>query len=991
MIKFVTKKPLLVSLTILIVFTMAFFSFQKTPLQLLPDIQEPILSIQITGNEKGIDTMSEEVTEVIERKFASAPQVTGIDSTTTKNLSSVELYYDYGVEINEKKEEVLTAISDLNLPSDMEVTVDYFSSTSVPVAQIAIKGDVEDSSALNRTAERVKKEISGLQGVSTVQSTSTDMETWSLVLNEDKLTEHNLTAEQVFSAVQSYNSLLSLGELEGSTIQVSQSWDDAEQLEGIPLSVATNGSTVTVGSVAELQIHKESSRMVVRLDEAEAVQFTVFGEEDSSITKVSNLLNEQLEVIGEADYFDGYSYVLLNDQGKMVQDSLGDLYKLMISGALIAMLVLFIFLRNIKSLFIISVSIPLSLALSLSLFHYSGFTLNLMTLGAFALAIGMLVDNSIVVLENIYRHIQQGKKTVVAAVEGTKEVLSAIWSSTITTMAIFVPLLFVEGMLKGILFEFSFTVIYSLFASAVVSILVIPFLATLLYKKNVKLKEYKEPVIFASITKVALKQRLLTVILTIGLLVASLFYLIMQPLELMPTFDSDNLNLVLLENDAYGKEELIVEGKALESFFANREEVAHVSLSYDDKQFSRLLLKVVLGEEADEDVNYTAEYEAYIEETYPKLTTTLTSGEEGNGNQFMEIPLHNINQEKLLADVETIKATGVDFEDVVSVTSSADETDKTTQISYDATELVKRGVTKEEINQLLSFHKNGMPVGLYEINNHPITMNVRFEDGIQTAEELRNFEIPSRTGETFVLTDVATVEELEQPVQAVREDQKEIVTVTFEYKANADAYVFEETIQEKLSEMNLDENTEIFFEGEKEEIDSSFQKLLLALVLSIVIIYVVLVNQFNSFRQPFIIMLTIPFVLIGIAAGFLITDITMSVTAFTGIIILGGIVVNNAILLIDYINQNKQRHNNPIEAILEAVKVRTRPILMTSLTTVLGLLPLIIGAGGADFQKPMAVVIVGGLLSSTFLTLILMPVFYSLFTRTGRQQKKKKK
>lgn len=990
MIKFATRQPLLMSLSILIVFVMAYFSFQNMSFQLLPDMKEPKLSIQVTSSGKGIDTMSHQVTEVIENELAPKPDVVGVKSTTTKDFSSIEVSFDHGVDIKEKKIEVLAEIAQLELPSDTEIQVDYFSSTSIPLSQFVIKGNADDKAGLSRVAEQVKVEVEELPGISSVSSSSTNLETWNLVLNEDKLADNNLSAEQVFNAIQTYNSLLSLGELAGSTIQVNQSWGNAEALKNIPLSVNSDGKSISVGDVSELQIEKESGRMVVRLDEEEAVQFTVFAEENSNLTEVSDRLSNQLESISNADFFSDYSYVVLNDQGQLVQDSLGGLYKLLISGALIAMLVLFIFLRNLKTLLIISVSIPLSLALSFSMFYHSGFTLNLMTLGAFALAIGMLVDNSIVVLENIYRHIQKGKKTVSAAIDGTKEVLSAIWSSTITTMVIFVPLLFVEGMLRSVLYEFSFTVIYSLFASAVVSILVIPFLTVLLYKNDVKLKNYKEPAFFAAITKRALKHRLISILLTVALLAVSLFYLVMQPLELLPSFPSENIAISLGLNDAYDKEKLLAEGEALEAFFADKPEVAHVSFVYDNYQFDGLLLNVLLNEKADKEVNYTSEYQKYIQETYPKLHSNLTSGEEEHGIQTMEVTVHNPNPDNLVADVEKIKEAGLDYQDVVTADSSNNETDSVTTIAYYPEELVKKSMTKEEVNQSLALRKNGMPVGLFEIDNRPVMMNIRFEEGIQILEDLSSFDLVSRTNETFQLKDVAKISEVNQPIQVLRENQKEIVKVTFEHDSHMDPYVFEEGMQEQLSKVALDKETTLIFEGEKEEVDSSFQKLLLALVVSLVIIYVVLANQFNSFRQPLIVMLTIPFILIGIAAGFLFTDIKMSVTAFTGIIILGGIVVNNAILLIDYINQNKKRHTSPVEAILEAVKVRTRPILMTSLTTVLGLLPLIIGANGADLQKPMAVVIVGGLLSSTFLTLILIPVFYSLFTRTGRQLKSEK-
>lgn len=1024
--RFSIKRPVTTLMIIAVVLVLGFISFSRLGIDLFPEFSFPVGVVITQYQGASSHEIENMITKPLEQVLSTMNNVKNIQSLSSEGNSTIMIEFNWGTNMDVATQDIREKIDLIEtfLPSDAETPmIVKFDPSMMPVLQIALYGS-DDIVQLKRIAEDViESRLLRIEGVASVGISGGLERQISISVDPDKLAFYGLSMQQLAGKLQMENINLPGGNVDQGkkqyNIRTQAEFEDVSEIENLPIPLP-QGGTVPLKSIAKVKDTYKDVSSIARYNGKPSIALSIQKQSGYNTVQVAKKVKaEMAKLKDEIPVEIGYDFVL--DQSEFIEFSINNVKDNAITGGIIAVLVIYLFLQNFRSTLIIGLSIPISIIATFVLIYFNKLTLNMLSLGGLALGVGMLVDNSIVVLENIYTHRTKGKDPINAAISGTNEVAMAITASTLTTIAVFLPIVFVEGMTAQLFKELALTVTFSLLSSLFVALTIVPLLSSkLMAKINVEEILYgdgdkkgiasllqrfkvfygKVEEKYSNLLKWSLSHRKAVIIPLVILFILSMALVPFIGAEFLPRSDAGSIDISVklpygtnLEETNRFVSELVDRIKEIPEIEGIMESIGSgggmSSLYGSDSSEASVTLQLVPLEERQRSTEEIAE------------------------------EIRNITMDMAGAEIKVREVSSMDFAsggmlESISIGISGDDLDELKEISRQVTEIVKSvpgtrevkssldegkpelvikidrekatmyGLSSAQIAQTVNSALSGSVATRYKVGGDEIDVVIKSdEELVDDISKVQDLLITSPTGIFLTLRDVAKVEKSTGPVTIVRENQARQVTVTGSV-VGRDIGTVNQEIQQKLNELHLPEGYRITMGGEQEQMMESFKDLLLVFVLAVVLVYMVMASQFESLKQPFIIMFTVPLALIGVVFALLLTGHRINIISLIGVIMLAGIVVNNAIVLIDFVNQLRERGMSRNDAIITAGPARLRPILMTTLTTVLGLVPLSLGIGeGAELGAPMGVTVIGGLTFSTLLTLIVIPVVYTIFEDWG--------
>lgn len=1010
---FAVKRPVTITMMVLVVVIFGAISLAGLPIDLYPEIEIPVAIVSTSYSGAGPQEIENLITKRIEGAIATVGNIDTINSISSQGSSIVIAQFNTGtnmdfatLEMREKVDLVKGALPD-DATQPMVIKIDP---NSMPIVQIALSTNGSLSSLQSLAEDNFKQRFERLEGVASVDIGGGLTDEIEVSVDIARLSRYGLSINQLNQLLSAANTNLPGGVVENGeqdlTIRVIGEFNSIDEIRDMPITLNT-GSIITLKDIAKVELKNKDITGISRTNGEDSINISIKKQSGKNTVQVADLVSREVEKL-KKDYPDVKINIVI-DTSTIIRDSINNVIDNVIVGSIFAIAVLYIFLKNIRSTLIVGVSIPISLIASFILLYFNKITLNMMTLGGLALAVGMLVDSAIVVLENIYRYRVEGYSKKEAAIKGAKEVGLSITASTLTTVAVFLPIVFVDGMV-GILFkDFAMTVTLSLTASLVVALTFIPMLSSkiLTIDDNTEGKKKRLDFIYKafdnlfekienkykSLLELGLKRRKTTIAISVIVFVLSVVSLAGVGMEFFPVTDEGsmtiNISLPLGSNiyqvDEITKivEEKITEIPEIDVIFANVTSGGFGSHSINTGNSGSISVNLVKLRERKRSTKEVAEEVRKITKDIPGAEITVTeSSNMGMAGSSAPVSI-SIKGDEL----EVLEKISNDFKDIIEsvegtrdVKTSLSDAVPEVEIQVNKENAAIYGLTTSQIASAIRGGASGTIVAKYKDEGDELDIVVRAtEDITESLSNLGQLDITTPSGINIPISQVADISIVKGPIQINREDQERVVTVTSQITGR-DLRSISLDIEKEIKNYEFPSGYSYKIGGENEQMIDAFKQLLLALILAIILIYMVMAAQFESLINPFIIMFTIPLAFGGGLLGLFITRKSFGVTAFIGIIMLAGIVVNNGIVLIDYINTLRQEGKERFEAITTAGPIRLRPILMTTLTTILGLVPLALGIGeGAEMQAPMAVVVITGLTLSTVLTLVFVPVLYTVF------------
>jgi len=994
--------------------------YNRLALELFPDITYPSITVQTEFPDTAPQEVENLVTRPVEEAVGVLRGLQSIHSVSRAGVSEVTLEFEWGSDMDVLAMEVREKLDRLILPAETtDPVVLRFDPSLDPIVRLALSGPAEDADlqAMRRLAEKqIKQDFETVKGVAAAQIKGGLEEEIQIDIDQDRLAALGITIDRIRQVVGVSNVNLPGGALRGQDsqylIRTVNEFQDTAEIADLIIRQDGNAS-VRLGEVATVVWGSKEREEITRVGGRESVEVSIFKEGDANTVAVARQLRERLDAWQNGKLPAGHSLTVLFDQSQFIQQSLDEVRNAALIGGGLAILVLLLFLRDLRSTLIIATSIPISVIATFVAMYKLDISLNIMSLGGLTLGIGMLVDNSIVVLESVFRKRQLGATLFRAAVDGTTEVGAAVMASTLTTVAVFLPIVFVEGVAGQLFHDQALTVTVSLLASLVVAITLIPMLSAaggplpLMHERDQSAR-VREPASRLDTGPVrhtlgwfsGLYDRLLTGAINrsaITLLVAfALFFLSVWAVgglgtELIPQLSEgefyfevnlpEGASLAATDRTVQIMEKAAAAEPDIESFYATvGSRLVSGGLSINTKAENLGQLNVVMSDRGDEVGELaTADALRAAFQDLPDLEVKF-----GRPSYFsLKTPVELIIYGDDLNDLrgyslEVARALS-DVPGLVDVRSSLEAGNPELQVVFDRQRLAALGLDMGVLSETLKNRVLGVVPTRFKEQDRQIDIRIRNrEQDRQSVQDVRNLILPG-TGETSLrLMSVADVTEARGPAEIHRLQQQRaaVVSANLEGRSLGSAIV---DVEAAVSSLPRTAGLSTELGGQNKEMQVSFDSLRFAIALAIFLVYLVMAATFESFLHPFLVLFTIPLALVGVVAGLLLTGTTITVIVLIGAIMLVGIVVNNAIVLIDTINRLRRAGLAKRDAVVKAGHMRLRPILMTTLTTVLGLLPMALSWGeGAELRAPLAITVASGLLLSTLLTLVVIPAAYWL-------------
>ncbi|NPV44629.1 MAG: efflux RND transporter permease subunit [Firmicutes bacterium] len=1017
---YAVDRPVTTFMVVLMVIILGVVSLGRLTIDLFPNMTFPAAVVITTYEGVGPKEIESLVTRPIEEALGTVQNVKNITSSSQMGVSMVVAEFNWGTDMDfaslQMREKV--DLYKRMFPSGVDSPMIFkFDPAMMPIMYFGISGDMDQAGLKAFAEDVVKNRLERLEGVASVELSGGLVREIQIVVDHEKLKGYNLSLNQVIQALQAENLNLPGGKVDDGkkelVVRTVGEFTDIDEIKDIVINTS-QGISVPLRDIADVRDTFKDVETFARMNGKPSVGISVQKQTDHNTVRVANRINEELKRI-QAEHPEVQVYTVF-DQSDFIKKVINSLVQNGIMGAFLAVLILLIFLRNFRTTLIISTAIPISVIATFILIHFAGLTLNIMSLGGLALGIGMLVDNSIVVLENIFRFRQEGYSRIDAAKAAAEEVGTAVIASTLTTAAVFLPIVYVEGLASVLFKEMALTVSFSLFASLIVSLTLIPVMSSKILKVSGADEMVKRGIMnrvfilwqnffdgltqkYAQLLRWSIRHRKLVLVAAAGAFVLSFAFVPFIGMEFIPKMDEGTFNIEvemptgtrLLETDEVFRE--------IEDYLAGIPEVESIFVSggmTEGMNFSSgsevgvARVKLVPRAERKRSTNEIIEQvrqrlrEIPDVEIKVQAQDSMTGGFGSGAPISIEIKGDDLNRLREIAEEVAYEVSKV--EGTREVESSIREGKPEVQVKVNRQKAASLGLSAYQVASTVEAAVQGKVATRYKISGDEIDIRVRLDrDSASTLSDLKQVTITSPAGFQLPLEDVADLVIEEGPRVINRKNQVRLATVTSQI-AGRDLGSITRDIQAGLRNLAVPEGYQIEFGGENKEMVEAFMNLLLALVLAVLLVYMILASQFESLLHPFTIMFSVPLAFIGVSLGLFITGRTLNVPSFIGIIMLSGIVVNNAIVLVDYINTLRRRGMDRDEAILKAGPIRLRPILMTALTTILAMFPLALGLGeGAEVRAPMATVVIGGLTFSTLLTLVIVPVIYTVFDDVGKR------
>ena len=1016
LIKTAIKRPVTTIMAILIVILAGVISLTTLKLDLMPSIDIPMAIVSTTYVGAGPEEIENLITKPIEEAVGTVSNVDTISSTSSSNSSMVMIQFVDGTNID-------TAASDLRekidlikgtLPEDasepMVMKLDINEMSSIVVGVGSDKMDIADLTAF--VDDNISSDIEKIDGVASVSLIGGIDDVINITLDSNKMNGYGITASQITNALKAENINMPIGQINnGSTKITAKTVGEFKSLDDIKniLLTTSGGSTVRLSDVADVELTTEDEKSYAIVNGSKRVIMSISKQSDANIVDISDKINAEIAKINQQ--YPDLSIKMLSDTSEYIRTSVNNVLTTAFQAAILAVIVLFIFLRSISTSAIIAVSIPTSIVATFALMYMCDMTLNIISLGGITIGIGMLVDNSVVVLENIYKYHSKGYPAKEAAEIGASEVGLSVMASTLTTVAVFIPLMFVSGTIGQMFKDLSLTVCFSLGASLVVSLSFVPMACSKLLVHEERSEENlskggpigrpldkwgaalnKIDTTYRKCLHFVLRRKKRTLLVTTLIFILSIGLIPIVGFDLMPTMDEGSASISIempsgtvidettnVVNEVMNRisdipeteEYYIMAGSSTASMLSgsSQTDTATITLNFVDiKDRNRSTDQIV------EDIKERVK-------TIPgaDITVSASSSAMGSYSAASDVEIQ-INGD----DIDNLRQAGYEIEKIFEQQPWAKDVVNSSETSVlEANVVINRekasqyGLTTSAIASTLSTAVNGSTATTYKLDGDEIDVIIKDnEDRVSYLNDLQKVTIQTSRG-IIPITDVVDISTDESATSISRTDNHKYLTIGLNLNG-IDSNQAQKNIVNLLNQYSFPDGCSYEFTGDIETMVETFQSLLLALVVALALVYMIMASQFESLIHPFLIMFAVPLAITGAVFGLFITGESITSVTFMGFIMLVGMVVNNGIVLIDYTNQLRAKGMECIEALEEAGPNRLRPILMTTLTTVIGMVPMALAIGeGTEMQRPMAVAIIFGLSISTLVTLFFIPVLYS--------------
>nr|WP_238482628.1 efflux RND transporter permease subunit [Lederbergia galactosidilytica] len=1022
LVNFVIKNKLAVWLLTIIIVVFGLYSGTRMKTETIPDISIPYLMVMDVYPGATPEKVMEEVSMPLEKKIENLKNVKAVYSNSYSNMSSIQVEYDYGIDMDEANRELRSALDDVTLPDGAEApeitAIDI--NSMMPVVALSVSSTKEDIVELTSTVEEiVLPKIQKLDGVASASITGQHIEEVDLTYDDKKMAELDITEDTVKDMIQASDMAVSLGLYEfdegEQAVAIDGKFMTVDELKNMLIPVTpseTNPSPfVKLSDIAKVElVGKVESVSRTNGEDAIAIQ-VVKGQEANTV----DVVNEVKKLIEEEEKnIDGLVIDISLDQGEPIEDSIATMIEKALFGGLIAVLIILLFLRDFKSTIISIVSIPVSIFMAMLLLHWMDITLNMMTLGAITVAIGRVIDDSIVVVENIYRrlHLKGEKLTGRALIrEATIEMFKPIASSTLVTVAVFAPLIFVGGMVGELFMPFALTMTFALGASLIVAITIVPALSHFLFKKKLygeKLESrHKETGKLANwykgILNWTLKHKAITSIISIALLIGSLTLTPLIGFSFMGSEEEKVMYLTYTPETGELKDDTLANVEAVEKELLKRDDIDILQLSITDSGDSMsammggggsggALMYLIFDPDMKDFPEVRKEIENYvfdIDQSGEWKSQDFSSM--GMSTNEISYSLYSENLDRLNDSVKMLEDVMKENDGLEDVSSTAEDAYVEYTFKVEQDELLQYGLTAGQLVMMLSPTTQEEVLTTIEKDGHEMKVIVQQEQAEQpkSIDDILDTPVETALGTTMPLSDLVEVEEGTTLNTLARSKGEYYATVSGTIIGDDISKATSE-VDKAIDKLELPKGVTIDVGGVAADMTETFTQLGVAMLAAVAIVYFILVVTFGEGVAPFSILVSLPFAVIGSFVGLLIAGETISVSVMMGLLMLIGIVVTNAIVLVDRIVRMERDGMDMREAILEAGATRLRPILMTAIATIGALIPLAMGTGGGGglISKGLAISVIGGLASSTLLTLIIVPIVYEILSKLFKKNRK---
>lgn len=1014
--KFAVKYPVSVLMITLGVCLLGIISYNKLGTDLFPDLKNPALYIELQAGERPPEEIEKQFVEKIESMAARQEGVKDVSSSSKVGNATITVEYGWDQDMDAAFLDLQRSMSQIAQNEEItDLNVSRYDANATPVMIISMSHkEIRDMNELRKIAENyMRSEFVRLEGVADIQLNGQENACIEIKTDPYLLEAFDLTAETIAAKIENANKNVSGGTIVNDDLEytikgvnlVKSLEDIGNIIVAFKTPSASSSETETASTVKAPVYLKDIARVeqknkdpenLTRYNGERSLSLSIYKENKYNTVKAVENISAKLDELRKS--MPGYEFNVISNQGDFIGASIGEVKDSAVMGILLAMLVLYVFLRRINTTLIVSISIPVSIIATFNLMYFNGLTINIMTLGGLALGAGMLIDNAIVVMENIYRNLEGGLSPKEAAIKGTSEVSGAITSSTLTTIVVFLPIVYIQGAAGELFKEQAWTVSFSLISSLFVAILLMPMLASQYIKRPSENKKSITIKGYGNFVGRLLKHRY-AVVLTAFIVMAGSYMLVpLLDMEFMPKAESREFSVYVslepgtrlqsTDNAAATIENMVTElaGDDLEWIFtqvgpSNTESLSSGKLEEENQAEIKARLKNKARINADfiiSSISHNYSLPEGIEISFEKEQSALQSV---LGTERAPVVIEIKGEELELIDelCNEVKTKITDIPGLYDVRTSMEKGAPEVNISIDR---LKSGIYGVDITSVASQVKdklNGKTAGTFETEGEPIDIEIRVPEISLT--DLQNVEI-IQGEKKYRLGEIAEISLTTAPKEINRSNQNRIGKVTAQLGKGYSLGSVTPAINTQLESIQFPAKYSAKITGEEEKRAESFNGLTFALLLSIILVYMVMASQFESLRHPFTILLTIPLAGVGCIYAFLLAGASLNMMAFIGIIMLAGIAVNNSILLVDAANKGKEAGLSLTEAVKAAAQQRIRPILMTSLTTILALLPMCFGFGeGASLRSPMALAVIGGLFTSTIMTLIVIPCVYYIFDK----------
>ncbi len=992
-----------VGLATVIVAIFGGISLNSLRTELIPDLQFPAVGVVVPYAGASPEAVEQEITVPIEDSLAGVEGLESLNSVSSNGSAVIVVLLEYGTDLDRARQEVETEVTGLRtLPADVDPLVFAGDFDQFPILQLAITSDDKPRVLAQKINDVVLPELSDIEGVRQTELTGAPVQRVEITLQPRAATA-GVTGAQVADALNNNASMVPAGTLEqGDTalaVQVGTTPTSIEQLRAVPVPLP-RGGTAPLGTLAEVKVSAAAPTSYSRTNGQPSQSVAITKTPDGNTVQISEEVNELIAEL-EEKLGANATITVTFDQAPFIEKSVEDLTVEGGLGLVFAVIVILIFLASLRSTIVTAISIPLSLLVTLIGLHLGGYTLNILTLGALTVAVGRVVDDSIVVIENIKRHLSYGVEKSAAIITGVKEVAGAITSSTIATAAVFLPIGIVGGQVGELFRPFAITVALALMASLLVALTIIPVLAYWFLRVPA---DPESPEVVAERAEAAERRMWLRRIydpalgwvlgrpwVTVaGALAILLVTLALTPLMKTNFLGSTGQNTLTVTQELKAGASLArrdATARQVEEVLSAHDAVETVQTSVGESGLAGLFtggsnsFALTLEEGSDADA-VTDELEEQLAELPGDIT--VSAGNAGFSTD-LELVVTAVDPRDLSAAAEQVVEALQDVDGIGTVTSDAAPAQPILDVQPLPT-AASAGLTGPQLGQVLAQVLRQPPLGQVTIAGDRLDVVLAGTPKPRTVEQLARIPVGQGT-----LGQLATIERKRVAASISRLDGDRTVTITASPAADDLGSVTGE-VRSLIDELDLPPGTEVALGGVAEDQAEAFAQLGLALLIAVLIVYLVMVGTFRSLIQPLILMVSVPFAATGAVLLQLVTGIPLGVPSLIGALMLIGVVVTNAIVLIDLVNQYRERGASVLEALTEGGGKRLRPIVMTALATILALTPMALGVtgGSAFISQPLAIVVIGGLLSSTFLTLLLVPVLYLLVERRGERRAAKR-